>query len=243
MGRMTQRLLRIEGEVHCRHAGHRVDFLMLVLLKERRMNDLDGFSLLLVDDHPLFREGLLLALQQRQPGMRAVGVASPAEARATLLVDPQGFDLVLIDHRLPGESGLLAASRLRIEFPAAACALMSGIEEPGLADRARAAGLAAFIPKSLDVSTLMQAMAGLARGGSYFPASGAEAPVLDLTPRQMQVVELAGRGASNKEIAQALGIAPHTVKNHFAQIFEKLGASNRAQAVTLAFDRADVANA
>ncbi len=205
--------------------------------------ELEGFSLLLVDDHPLFREGLVLALRQREPGLRMLAVATPAEARMALQAEPQGFDLVLVDHRLPGESGLVAASHLRLEFPGVACALMSGVDESGLAERARAAGLAAFIPKSLDVSGLIDAIAALARGDTCFPHGMASTPALDLTPRQMQIVELAGRGASNKEIAQALGITPNTVKNHFAQIFEKLGASNRAQAVSLAFGQTDTPDA
>jgi len=203
------------------------------------MSELHGFSLLLVDDHPLFREGLQLALRQREPSLSVHALASVEEAQAMLLADAHAIDLVVIDHRLPGESGLVAASRMRQRFPMVACALMSGLDEPGLAERARAAGLSAFIPKSLDVDTLLQAIETLAEGGTYFPVPGEPTMSLDLSPRQMQIVELAGRGASNKEIAQALGIAPHTVKNHFAQIFEKLGASNRAQAVSLAFGRID----
>ena len=204
------------------------------VLETNTMNELTDFSMLFVDDHPLFREGLVLALHQRAPGICVHAVATVAEARSALMRDPLRWDLVLVDYNLRDESGLTAAIRLRRDFPDIACGLMSGSEDPGLNERARAADLAAFIPKSLEVGALLEAIKVLAQGETYFSAAIAAKRVLDLTARQLEIVELAGRGASNKEIAQVLGIAPHTVKNHFAQIFEKLGAGNRAQAVSIA---------
>lgn len=206
------------------------------------MDELDGFGVLLVDDHPLFRDGLLLALRQRLPRLAVEAVASVDQARQALRLNPVATDLVVLDYRLPGEDGLQCAARLRTEFPDVACALMSGADDPMLPARARAAGLVGYFPKSLEVDHLVQGLAHLARGETHFvqpgAASGATAPT-SLTARQQDIVRLAARGASNKEIAQALGIAPHTVKNHFAQIFEKLGAANRAQAVLLAFTPGD----
>ncbi len=207
------------------------------------MEELDGFGVLLVDDHPLFRDGLLLALRQRLPRLAVAAAASLEQARQLLRQHPGATDLVLLDYRLPGENGLQGAARLRAEFPDVACALMSGADDPLLPARARAAGLAGYFPKSLEVEHLVQGLARLARGDTHFMAPGttpeAATPAV-LTARQQDIVRLAARGASNKEIAQALGIAPHTVKNHFAQIFEKLGAANRAQAVLLAFTPGDV---
>lgn len=203
------------------------------------MTELDDFGVLLVDDHPLFREGLALALAQRAPGLRVRCAASVAGALALLAAEADAIDLVLLDWRLPGENGLAGATRIRAAHPAVACALMSGVDDAGLAGRARAAGLAGYFPKSLEVERLLAGLARLAGGGSWFEAEvriGPGAGAMPLTERQQQIVNLAARGASNKEIAQALGIAPHTVKNHLAQIFEKLGASNRAQAVLLAHD-------
>jgi DNA-binding NarL/FixJ family response regulator len=116
-----------------------------------------------------------------------------------------------------------------------ACALMSGDTQAGLADAARSAGLAAFLPKSLDVDALLEALRAIARGDRWFPPSDdAGRTTSALTSRQQEIVGLAAGGASSKEIARRLGISPTTVRNHFCLIFERLGARNRAQAVALA---------
>ena len=201
------------------------------------MQELDGFSVLLVDDHPLFREGLTLALRQRVPALAVQAVASLDQALQALRNEPDRFDVAVLDYRLPGENGLQCAACIRSAFPGVACALMSGTDDPTLPQRARAAGLVGYFSKSLEVGRLIEGLRCLARGDTYFAPSGALTPSPmspALTPRQLEIVRLAARGASNKEIAQALGIAPHTVKNHMALIFEKLGASNRAQAVSMA---------
>lgn len=199
------------------------------------MSDLAGFSLLLVDDHPLFREGLCLALAQHAPLMQVHAVGSLAEALEWLARDSQ-IDLVLLDYRLPGEDGMQCALKLRKLYPAVACAIMSGADDVRLPGRVREAGLMGFFPKTLDVSALLGGLQALARGNSYFaaahePSSTAPDP---LTPRQREVLGMVARGATNKEIAQILQIAPHTVKNHLEQIFLRLGAANRAQAVSMA---------
>lgn len=205
------------------------------------MHELDGFGVLLLDDHPLFREGLLLALRQSVPGLFVQAVASLDQARRALRDAPDRFDVVVLDYRLPGDNGLQCAARLRVDFPEVAYALMSGTDDDALAERARLAGMAAYFPKSLEVARLIEGLRRLACGEIYFP-QGARPAIATvgpaLTVRQQEIVRLAACGASNKEIAQALGITPHTVKNHMAQIFEKLGASNRAQAVSLVRDGA-----
>ncbi|WP_374667847.1 LuxR C-terminal-related transcriptional regulator [Ramlibacter sp.] len=200
------------------------------------VDDLAGFGILLVDDHPLFREGLGLALRQQVPALRVLSVASLEQAAQMLDTSAQSIDLVLIDYRLPGTDGLVGAQQLRRRHPDVAFALMSGADDPGLPQRALAAGLAGYFPKSLEVHHLLQGLRSLAAGEAHFPAAtSATTGASPLTGRQQEIVRLAAQGASNKEIAQALGIAPHTVKNHLAQIFEKLGATNRAQAVLMAY--------
>jgi two-component system, NarL family, nitrate/nitrite response regulator NarL len=196
------------------------------------MDELDGFSLLLVDDHPLFREGLVLALRQRAPQMQVQAVGTATEALEVLAQPGTEVDLVLLDYRLPVDNGLVSALRLRERFPQVACALISGLEEPQLAHRARAAGLMGYFPKSL------------ARGepcfhGHAVPPAGAATGAAMLTPRQREVLRMVASGATNKEIAQVLQIAPHTVRNHLGQIFERIGAANRAQAAVMAHDLRD----
>jgi two-component system nitrate/nitrite response regulator NarL len=203
---------------------------------------LDGFALLLVDDHPLFREGLVLALGARAPGLSVVAVDGGDTAWALLQREPSRFDLVVLDHRLReaplAPDGLAWAARLRQRFPALACALMSGSEAADLPERARGAGLVGFLPKSLDVTQLLQALAAVAQGHTWFaaPRAAPEAALNPpaLTPRQREIVALAAAGATSKEIGRRLGISPATVRNHFAQVFERLGARSRAQAVQLA---------
>ncbi|MFM7332324.1 MAG: LuxR C-terminal-related transcriptional regulator [Brachymonas sp.] len=206
------------------------------------MSELAGFSLLLVDDHPLFREGLVLALAQHEPQMRVQAVGSMPEALELLARDAQ-MDLVLLDYRLPGEDGLQSALKLRKLYPAVACAIMSGADDARLPTRVREAGLMGYFPKTLDVRMLLVGLQELAQGRSHF-APLSFAPASDtstdpLTARQREVLGMVARGATNKEIAQILQIAPHTVKNHLGQIFERLGAANRAQAVSMARESVD----
>jgi two-component system, NarL family, nitrate/nitrite response regulator NarL len=206
------------------------------------MSELAGFSVLLVDDHPLFREGLMLALRQHEPQMLLHAVGSLDEALVHLQMQSrrgQQTDLVLLDYRLPGEDGLQCALRLRQRFPAVACAIMSGADDARLPARVREAGLMGYFPKTLDVSALLHGLQQLALGHSHF--APLHVPALQdasdpLTPRQREVLGMVARGATNKEIAQILQIAPHTVKNHLGQIFERLGAANRAQAVSMVQD-------
>jgi two-component system, NarL family, nitrate/nitrite response regulator NarL len=211
------------------------------------MTALSGFSVLLVDDHPLFREGLVLALAQHAPALRIHAVATCAEAAAHLRQPGQVTDLVLLDYRLPGEDGLRCALTLRQRFSAVAFAIMSGTDDLHLAQRVRDANLMGFFPKSLDVGELVLGLEKLAQGESYFSSGGAPllmhqntghafSPDDPLTRRQREILDMVARGATNKEIAQLLQIAPHTVKNHLALIFERLGASNRAQAAAIGRD-------
>ncbi|XOV90634.1 MAG: response regulator transcription factor [Pseudomonadota bacterium] len=202
------------------------------------MKALSDFSLLIVDDHPLFRDGLVLALQNAVPGLRAQAVGTIAEAWNRLTAAPLQYDLVLVDHNLTNESGLLAALSLRKAFPGVAVGLMSGVDGMGLSEKARAGGLVVFVPKSLELPALLDVLARIAEGDSWFPPALARQRVMDLTARQLEILELAAGGASNKEISRHLGISPSTVKNHLAQIYERLGAGNRVQAVTLTQHRA-----
>jgi two-component system, NarL family, nitrate/nitrite response regulator NarL len=166
--------------------------------RSQPMNALSGFSLLIVDDHPLFRDGLVLALQQHAPDLQLVAVGTSNEAREQLARDPQRWDLVMLDYNLRDESGLLAALRLRQDFPGVAVGLMSGTDDPGLGERARAAGLVAFVPKSLEVGELLTIMEQLAQGGTWYPPALSRQRVLDLTSRQLEIVELASRGGEQQ---------------------------------------------
>ena len=205
------------------------------------MNALENFGLLLVDDHPLFRDGLAMALQARVPGLLVRSVACADEARLLLASEGQLFDLVLLDYRLPGPDGLRCAVRLREQYANVSFGLMSGIDDASLSARVKEAGLVAYLPKALEIDALVTALCALAAGETVFVVPDERAVPKDkaplifgLTARQLSVLELLATGATNKVIARKLGISPATVKNHVDSIFEKMGAANRVQAVVMA---------
>ncbi len=200
----------------------------------------DAFGLLLVDDHPLFRESFGVAVRQLAPQLDILTVGSVPEACDLLQREPQRFDLVLLDYKMPGTTGLAAALDMRQRFPGIGFGLISGEDVGVLSVQARDAGLNAFLSKSMEMGELMSALMRLGQGESCFHAP--DQPVFvrprtqdfGLTDRQREIVGLLATGASNKVIAQALGISPATVKNHLDAIFDKMGVSNRVQAVVLA---------
>jgi two-component system, NarL family, nitrate/nitrite response regulator NarL len=223
---------------HHFHATHH-------MLQERKpgLNALSGFGLLLLDDHALFRDGLVMALGQLAPECDVAAVATCQAAVTTLAAQPDRFDLVLVDYKLPETNGLAFAAEIRRSHPYLSVGLLSGEDDADLPAQARSAGLVAFLSKSLSMQTMLAALTRLAQGDTVFtphalpsasdPADPADPP-FGLTPRQLDVLALLATGHSNKVIAQALGISPATVKNHLDAIFAKMGVSNRLQAVMLA---------
>ncbi|MEZ5707082.1 MAG: response regulator transcription factor [Burkholderiaceae bacterium] len=208
--------------------------------KTTESSALAGFGLLLLDDHALFRDGLVMALNQLAPACDVVAVATRQAALSALAAEPERFDLALVDYKLPDSNGLELATEIRAIHPCLSVGLLSGEDDADLPTQARAAGLVAFMSKSLDMNALLTALTQLARGETVFtpqmPArapAGAE-PAFGLTPRQLDVLTLLATGQSNKAIAQAMGISPATVKNHLDGIFAKMGVANRLQAVMLA---------
>lgn len=204
------------------------------------MSALNGFGLLLLDDHPLFREGLLLAIAKMAPDCDVVAVSSREEAEAILSAAPERFDLVLVDYKLPQGDGLSCAAEMRVKHTQQSFGLISGADDVDLPERARAAGLVAFLPKSLEMDALYQALLTIAQGDPLFldqrvpPKVDTAVGKFGLTPRQLDVLGMLASGKSNKEIAHDMGIAPATVKNHLETIFDKLGVSNRMQAAMVA---------
>ena len=198
-------------------------------------------TLLVADDHPLFRDGLAAALRHQAPGLRVQAVGSPAEALELLMSDGEGFDLVLLDYRLPGTDGLRCAAQVMERHPGLGVGLMSGADDPTLGRRAQDAGLVAYLPKTLEVPALLAQLRQLAEGEPAF-ADAARAPHADqaptgpygLTVRQVDVLRMLASGGSNKEIARTLDIAETTVKIHVQHILRKLNVSSRVHAAVIA---------
>jgi len=191
--------------------------------------------LLVVEDHPLYRDGLIGLLQRSAPQVQCRAAASAAEA-LRLLRAHDDIDLVLCDLCLPGGvDGLQLLARVALEFPTAARVLVSGSEDPHLPGQARAAGLMGYLPKGLPAPAWLDALASILAGDGWFPpcASEAAAP----TPRQQAVLQFLAEGLGNKEIARRLDITPRTVKYHLTTLYGALMASNRAEAVARAAKR------
>jgi DNA-binding NarL/FixJ family response regulator len=201
-------------------------------------------TILIVDDHPLYRQGLAGALQQQVPPLNVLGVDT-AEAGATALHNDRSIELAIVDLHLPDMDGCAAIASYARTFPAVGRALISGDENPALCGLARSNGASAFFPKSLPVGEMIAAIQVLLQGGTWFPEPQAfRARTLSeagLSLRQLEVITLAATGAPNKEIAAQLGIAERTVKTHLEAIFEHLGVKNRTQAVLQAVARGLVA--
>jgi DNA-binding NarL/FixJ family response regulator len=198
-------------------------------------------KILICDDHALFREGLELVIGQLDPGAALVGVGDAESALERVADD--GFDLVLLDLRLPGMDGFTALARLRSEFPDVPVVLLSASERCEDVRAALDGGAAGFIPKSTRGAVLLSALRLVLSGGVYVPPlvmeGEAAAPIpsgapreggAHLTERQVEVLRLLARGLTNKDISRVLGIAEGTVKTHVLRIYEGLGVSNRTEA-------------
>jgi two-component system, NarL family, nitrate/nitrite response regulator NarL len=196
-------------------------------------------KILIVDDHPLYREGMMSALRARMAGVEVSGAGSAEEGLERLARDA-GIDLVLIDVRLPGMDGFAALSIYGARFPTVSRMLISGSDDPSYLKRAFEAGASGYLPKSMAVSDVVAAIRSVLDGGVGGPEAAAPPedetrdPMARLTLRQLEVLRLLGEGYTNKEIAAALEITERTAKAHVAAILEALGADNRTQAVLAA---------
>jgi len=208
---------------------------------------------LIADDHPLFRAALVQTLSDCIEDVE-VSQARDLPEVFEQLNRAEGVDLVLLDLHMPGNKGLAGLARIRSQFPAVAVVMVSANEDPVVIRRALDQGAAGFIPKSVDLSELSQALeavfdcrewvpARLKRAVSEATASDAEGDMAQritrLTPQQLRVLEMVAQGRLNKQIADALGIQLRTVKAHMSEIFHKLGVRNRTQA-GIAFRALDV---
>lgn len=190
-------------------------------------------EVLIVEDHPLYSDGVVSLLARHAPQVRCQ-VAADAPSALGALMQNGGVDLVLADHRLPGVmDGLALLEQVVRMYPTAGRVLMSGSDDAQLAARARAIGAMGYLPKSLEPSAWIAALRSVLAGEPWFPPHSADAAG-GLTPRQRRILERIACGQTNKLIARELGITERTIKYHLAEIFERLGASSRAEAVARA---------
>jgi DNA-binding NarL/FixJ family response regulator len=193
-----------------------------------------------VDDHPLLREGLA-AIINNQPDMVLVAQASNAQEALQQYREHQP-DVTLMDLRLPDKSGIDAMIAVRAEFPEARVIMLTTFEGDVEIQRALEAGARGYMLKSMPpkelVEVIRQVHAGKKRIPSQLAARLAEhLSDDDLTPRETEVLRQIAGGNRNRDIAEKLFITEETVKVHIKHIMEKLGASDRTQAVAIGVRR------
>ena len=202
-------------------------------------------TLLIADDHPLFREALRGVVSRLLPGA-ALHEADNAEALYAMVDAQPDADLLLLDLNMPGAQGFSALVHLRAQHPQLPVVMVSAREEPAVMRRALDHGAMGFIPKSSDSETLGAALRHVLDGERWVPEGIAAMPsvsadehdvaarIRDLTPQQFRVLQMLGTGMLNKQIGYELGVSEATIKAHMSAILRKLGASNRTQAVLMA---------
>ena len=198
-------------------------------------------TLLVADDHPLFRTAVLHVLRERLPQFRTLEAASAATLGAALQEHPE-VELVLLDLSMPGARGFSALLHVRGEYPELPVVIISSNDHPRVIRRAQQFGAVGFIPKSAPAEALGAAIEAVLAGDSWFPPMAAErseadaelaARLAQLTPQQFRVLLYLADGLLNKQIAAEMGLAENTVKVHVTAVLRKLACHSRTQAAVL----------
>jgi DNA-binding NarL/FixJ family response regulator len=198
---------------------------------------------LIVDDHPIFRDGLA-GLLATVPEVEVVGTAATAEEALTALQATQP-DVVLMDINLPGASGVEATRQASQVAPSTAVLMVTMVDDDSVV-AALAAGARGYVLKGASGEEITAALRTVAAGGAVFGAgvasrllaripmrpAGPARPAHheELTAREREVLDLLAEGANNRQIARSLGVSLKTVQNHVSRILDKLQAADRTQA-------------
>ena len=221
---------------------------------------MEEIKLVVVDDHPLFRQGVVDALSL-EPDMNVIGQASSGED-ALEIIRSLSPDIAVIDVNLPGMNGQQVTHRVVQEKLSTRILLLTVYDDLEQALHAAIAGAAAYCAKEIGPKRLIQSIREISRGkfviaeqvfsreelddwinsqmketGTNRPYSEPGTPFHPLSKREMEVLSCVVRGMSNKEIALLLGISHQTVKNHVTAILRKFGVEDRTQAVVYALKR------
>ena len=195
---------------------------------------------MIADDHPTTREGLR-GLLEREKDMEVVAEASDGH-EAVLLFRIHRPDLTLMDLHMPQMDGLEAVATIRAEFPQALIVALTSYEGDARVARALSLGVRSYILKTLHPRDVRLALRRVLAGEVVVdPRLASAALALNprdcLTSRELSVLKLVARGNSNRDIGLALSVSEETIKARIKSILAKLGASDRAHAITLARDR------
>ena len=209
------------------------------------LSEAEFHHLLIADDHPLFRGALREAVNGLF-GRADVAEAGAFEEVVDRLERAGDMDLVLLDLRMPGARGFSGLMYLRAQYPSLPIVVVSANDDPAVIRRCMEFGAAGFLPKTLGVDALRQAIACVLKGEVWTPpnvdlSAGSDAEsaatirrLSTLTPQQVRVLMMLSEGLLNKQIAYELGVSEATVKAHVSAILQKLGVESRTQAVIAA---------
>src|SRR5215470_2507425 len=204
-----------------------------------------------VDDHPLFRAGVVFTLQSA-PDMEVVAEGATAQ-EAVEIGRRHGPDVMLLDVSMPG-GGIEAASEIRLHCPMVKAVMLTVSEDPSHVSAALQNGVSAYVIKGCSGPELLQIVRGVQNCESYIPprlaarlltqpkqpyAEGKTQATLSLTQRENQVLQLLSEGLMNKEIAHKLRLTEKTVKHYMTELMQKLNVRNRVEAVLITRRHAD----
>lgn len=207
-------------------------------------------NILIADDHELFGELIKTVIETQKLAVAVRTFKNFDGAYAAVGTrksgGPRNFDLILLDMHMPGMNGLSGLRRMIEIAEGAPVAIISGMLSPSEAREVVRDGAAGFLPKTMPLTELADAIKKLAAGERYLPkflmsaasadavAPRKEAKLADLTEREQQVLDELMQGWSNKQIGGNLGISEITVKTHLMHLFRKIGARNRTDAMRIA---------
>ncbi len=188
---------------------------------------------IIVDDHPMLREGTHLCLE-REEDIDVVGVASDG-AEGLRLVAACRPEVLILDIHLPDISGIEVARRVRMDFPSVAVLILTGYDEVGYLRALLKLGVRGYLPKTAGELEIVGAVRAVAEGQPIIMGQMASAALADdavqLTAREYEVLQMIAAGRRNAEIAEVLFISPKTAEFHVHQILRKLKAQSRAEAI------------
>jgi DNA-binding NarL/FixJ family response regulator len=202
-------------------------------------------TIVIADDHPLFRGALRQAIGSLMPEARVVEANGIDELNETLAAE-KDVDLILLDLTMPGVQGFSGLISLRAQHPELPVVIVSANEEATVIRRAIEFGASGFIPKSLNVDAIGTAIAVVLAGDTWTPpdidltatedkeTADLVRRLATLTPQQVRVLMMLSEGLLNKQIAYELAVSEATVKAHVSAILDKLGVDSRTQAVIAA---------
>jgi len=211
-----------------------------------RLIAIQAETVIVADDHPLFRTAIKEALEADQ-GETNFLEANSFESLQKLVDENKEVDLVLLDLHMPGVSGFAGLVYLCKRYPSVPVVIISANEDPVVIQRALEHGAAGFIPKSSSIDTITDAIAAVLMGEIWSPDTTvsnlpgnnvSEVKLAErmsqLTPQQFKVLMMMSQGLLNKQIAYELSVSEATIKAHVSAIMSKLGVNNRTQAVLAA---------